>query len=330
MKKRLLITGASGFLGFHLIEEAYKQGFEVIAAVRTNSEVQHLKHLNPKFVNLSFHNVDVLAKELENLNLDYIIHAAGSTKEKTLHAYNVVNADYTKNLALAACMSNIGLEKFIFISSLAAAGPQSNINARPILEQMQPSPITHYGKSKLLAEQFLQDIKLLPYIIFRPTAIYGPRERDLLVMLKSIQHGIEPYIGRKAQKFSFVFVKDVAEISIRALEQNVDGKIYNISDGNAYNRYEFAETAKFIFNNKTIKIHLPNGFIKMIASAMDLTHLWSEKTPLLNRQKLNEITAINWECSIEAIQKDLKYVPKYNLKSGMEETINWCKINNWL
>jgi len=330
MKKKLLITGATGFLGYHLIEEAHKSGYDIYAGIRFGSKADHLSPFNIKYLPLTYDNIDVLTKELERIQVNYIIHAAGSTKAKNEKVYNLINATYSQNLAQAANKANIDLKKFIFISSLAAVGPENNINGGAIEETLKPMPVTAYGKSKLLAENFLTEIKELPLIIFRPTAIYGQREKDIFIMLKSIASGIEAYIGNKEQKLSFVYAKDMAEIGIRSLSTSICNEVYHVSDGNVYGRYELAEITKTIIGNKTLKLHLPLGLVKTIASALDLVYIFSDKTPLLNRGKLNELTAVNWHCSIGKIQNELGFTPKYDLKQGLEETIKWYKTNNWL
>ena len=100
--KKVLITGASGFVGYHLIVTAIAQGLAVYAAVRKNSDIAHLKDLDINYVNLNFSDVAELKAELEDKQYAYIIHAAGTTKAKTLADYNNINAEYSKNLALAA------------------------------------------------------------------------------------------------------------------------------------------------------------------------------------------------------------------------------------
>lgn len=328
MKKRILITGATGFLGYHLIEEAYKHHYEVYAGIRKGSNVKHLNLFDIKYVPLSYHSKNDLNRELESIRVNYIIHAAGTTKAKNEKAYNLINATYSLNLAHASSQANIDLKKFVLISSLAAVGPGKN--NEPIVEALNPSPVSSYGKSKLLAENLLNDIEDFPLIIFRPTAIYGPRERDLFTMVKSILNGIEPYIGNKEQKLSFVYAKDVAEIAVSSLITEVFRETYHISDGNAYTRYQLAEVIKTIAGSKTLKLHLPSTVAKIIASTLDLAYRFSNKTPLLNRDKLTELTASNWSCSIEKIKKDLGFNPKYNLEKGLDETIKWYKNNNWL
>lgn len=329
MSKKVLITGASGFVGYHLIVTAVECGLEVYAATRPNSDVSHLRELNIHYVQLNFNAVDELKAALEEKQYDYIIHAAGTTKAKTLQEYNKVNAEYSRNLALAASMVNYTIQKFVFVSSLAAIGPIADFNTT-IGDDATAHPVTFYGLSKKLAEEYLNEIKNLPLITVRPTAVYGPREKDIFILFKTINSGLEPYIGRFNQQLSFIYVKDLAEIIIRLLKSDIVRKTYNITDGLSYDRYALANELKKALNKKTLKIHIPLGMIKSLAGFMDAIYARSSKTPTLNKEKIKELTAPNWACNIENLKRDLQFEPQYNLEKGLAETVNWYKANRWL
>lgn len=329
MSKKVLITGASGFVGYHLIVTAIESGLEVYAAVRPNSNVSHLKELNVNYVQLNFSAVDELKAALEEKQYAYIIHAAGTTKAKTLQEYNRVNAEYSRNLALAASLVNYTVEKFVFVSSLAAIGPIADFNTT-IGDDAIAQPVTFYGLSKKLAEEYLNEIDNLPLVTVRPTAVYGPREKDIFILFKTINSGLEPYIGRFNQQLSFIYVKDLAEIIIRLLKSDIVRKTYNITDGLAYDRYALAEGLKKALHKKTLKVHIPLGIIKGLAGFMDTVYAKSSKTPTINKEKIKELTAPNWVCNIENLKRDLQFEPQYNLEKGLVETVKWYKENHWL
>lgn len=329
MSKKLLITGASGFLGYHLVEEAIKQGYEVTAAIRNNSPTEQLKKFPILFTSLNYEDQRALLKNLTDNNYDYIIHAAGATKANHPEDYELVNAQYTQNLAQAAVAYGAQLKKFVFISSLAAVGPIST-NSETITEKTVSKPVTPYGKSKLLAEVYLAAFNTLPLITLRPTAIYGPMERDILLMIKAINRGWELYIGRIDQLLSFVHVKDVALASLSALDSPIQRGTYNLSDGHGYSRYALTALLKNLLNKRTIQIHLPVSLVKIIASVMEIVYSFNKKKPALNREKLAELTAQNWVCSIEALKNDIGYTPYYALENGMKDTLEWYKLNKWI
>lgn len=326
MKPRILITGASGFVGYHLVETALDAGMEVYAAVRASSNVSHLKDLPVNFVYPDFSSKDALKNLIIEHQFDYIIHGAGVTKAKSLDEYNKINAGYTLNLVVAAAESGVPIRKFLFISSLAAVGPISYDASWPVPDVDKPQPVTNYGKSKLLAEEYLGVITDVPWVILRPTAVYGPRERDLFVLFKTFRQGLEPYMGKRAQWLSFVYVKDLAQAAMLALTAPVSGTAYNISDGNRYDRYALANVIKQNLKLRTFRIHLPLPVIKTVATVLEMV---SRGAPLLNRDKLNELTAENWNCSIEKIRQDLGYRPAYDLEKGVKETLEWYTDNKW-
>lgn len=328
MKQKVLITGASGFVGFHLIEAALAKGLDVYAAVRKSSDIKHLTSYDIKYTYLDFTAADSLRRELDQYNFDFIIHAAGTTKAKNQEEYNLVNASYAINLALAAEKAEKAIQKMVFVSSLAALGPLTQTDEL-ITEDKVASPVTAYGKSKLLAEQRLKDLGL-PLIVLRPTAVYGSRDKDIFIILKTFSRGLEPYIGRKEQQLSFVYAKDLALVSLDALltAPTANGS-YNITDGNCYTRYEMASITKHVLNKKTLKFHLPVAIVKSLAVVLETTYGMFGKTPALNVEKLNELTAVNWCCNIEKARKNLNYNPAYNLQQGLKEALEWYKLNQW-
>lgn len=328
MKERVLITGASGFVGYHLIEEALQNNFEVFIAIRKSSRIDHLKNFDIQYIYPEFNNPEALKRQLAEIKPDYIIHAAGVTSARSEAEYNRINATYTYNLALAAKEACPTLKKFVLVGSLAAVGPLNTLNGL-ITEDTIPRPVTAYGRSKLLAEQKLKTVTGLSYTILRPTAVYGPRDTGIFIFFKQVAKGIEPYIGNAQQKLSFIYVKDLAKACIKALYA-VNNQTFNLSDGNFYSRYELGDITKNELKLKPLKFHLPVNFVKIIAVVSEKLSYLRNKAAILNVEKLNELMAVNWHCDIEAAKSDLGFYPSYNLQAGVTETLKWYKANNWL
>lgn len=329
MKEKVLITGASGFIGFHLIEAALEMGLDVVAAVRRNSDVRHLQVHNIQYCYPDFSDVASIKHELEKAGVNYIIHALGTTKAGSQEEYNTINAGYTYNLAKAAETLGPSFKKMVFISSLAALGPLTE-TTETITESTNPRPVTAYGKSKLLAEEKLASLSV-PYVVLRPTAVYGPREKDIFILFRTIKRGWEPYIGKKDQQLSFVYVKDLAMIGVNALFNTTASRtVFNVSDGRSYNRYQLADTVKAFLRKKTTRIHLPYGMVKGLAFILEKTYRFMNAVPALNREKLNELTAINWQVNIDKAKRELGFYPAYDLEQGVHETMAWYKYNNWI
>jgi nucleoside-diphosphate-sugar epimerase len=341
MKEKVLITGASGFIGHHLVQAALEKGYEVHAAVRPSSNIDSLEELSVDseqdgrgavtFVYPDFTSTELLVPTLKAGKYSYIIHAAGATRAKNSEAYNLINADYTLHLAQAALSADIPLKRFVFMSSLAVLGPVSYAQKLPITEATEPNPVTSYGRSKLLAERYLSDLKELPLTIIRPTAVFGPRERDILILFQTLNKGLDLYIGKDPQWLSFVYVKDLVDATLSALkEEKKERSVYNISDGQAYDRYALADLFKALSGKKPLRLHLPLTLIKGVAVLLESVSALSKNTPVLNKEKIKELTAANWYCSIDAARNELQYVPRFDLERGLNETLRWYKENNWL
>ena len=325
MSKKILITGASGFVGYHLIREALLQDFEVFAAVRKTSEVAHLADLPIRLVYPAFQNTDQLTRDLSLYGITHIVHAAAVTKAANQKEYDYANAILTRNLALAAGRADIALENFVFLSSLAAKGP--SFNGQPITEETPPHPVTFYGKSKLLAENYLAEVDGIPLTGLRPTAVYGPREKDLFIVLKMIKQGWELYIGRLQQRLSFVYVQDLVNVVFRTLAGPGRGSYYNVSDGEGYDRYALAQITRSLLHKRTFRLHVPLGLVRAFLKIQNrLTP--AAKASILNLDKLSELTA-SWECSIEKLRCELQYQPAYQLQEGLSQTIGWYQQNKW-
>ncbi len=328
MTQKVLITGASGFLGYHLINAAIENGLEVYAAIRKNSNIKHLQDLPIKYVMPDYGNAEGLTNLFSEYKFDFVIHAAGTTKANTAQEYDLINNTYTHNLALAAEKNKGLVKRFVFISSLAAIGPLNNPTEK-INEATGPNPVTAYGKSKLNAEKNLENIDI-PVTILRPTAIYGPREKDIFILTQYVNKGFEPYIGKDAQKLSFVYSKDVAALAVKILSLDKANGAYNITDGNEYSRYDYADIVKNILGKKALRIHLPVTMVKTILFVVEKISRALNKVPAVSNEKLGELMASNWICDISKAKRELDFTPGYDLQQGLKESIDWYKTNNWL
>jgi nucleoside-diphosphate-sugar epimerase len=331
MKEKVLITGASGFVGFHLVETAKSAGLEVHAAVRRSSSIAQIEHAVDKFVYLDYEDDGGLISILEENQYQYVIHAAAMTRAKDEKDLLRVNKDYTLKFFSALFAANIPLKRVTFVSSLAAIGPIA-MQGGVITERTGYNPVTAYGRSKRETELTLKEkFADKPVTIIRPTAVYGPREKDIFVLFKTLNSGVDAYIGRKPQQLSFIFVTDLAKVILQAcLVTHSQFKVYNISDGNIYGRYEMANIFRNVLNRKAIRIHIPFFVIKQIARLFEWAYKRSPNIPVLYPERLNELTAANWGCDVSAARRELGFDPQYDLKKGLAETLVWYKENKWL
>ncbi len=329
--KKVLITGASGFIGSFLVEEALNRNQEVYAGIRSTSSKEYLTDSRIKFIELDFSDIDSLKNTLSKYSaFDYIIHNAGTTKAYKKEDYLIGNFNYTRNFIEALISVNKVPAKFVYISSLAAYGPGDATILNTVKSTDTPQPVTAYGKSKLESERYLFSLPQFPFIIIRPTAVYGPREKDLLTMFKMINKHVELFVGFKKQHLTFVYVKDLVKAILLAAESDITHKGYFVSDGNCYDSAMFGDAIKRELNKKTIRIKLPVFFVRMIATIAESTKYITGKQSVLNIEKINELAAVNWKCDMQTTIDDLKYAPEYDLNKGIRETIEGYKKAKWL
>jgi len=332
MKKKIFITGASGFVGSHLVEAAQKLGFEVHASIRKQSNITEIQPFVDKFVYTNLGDFEELKTLFEKNQYHYIIHAAALTKAKNTLDFHKVNVKYTETIMQAGFSAHMPLERITFVSSLAAIGSIGYDNPRLINESFPYNPHTMYGKSKMEAELMIrQKFSNQPISVFRPTAVYGPREKDIFILFNTLNKGFEPYIGRKPQKLSFIYVKDLVDVLLKGCVTPQEGlQFYNISDGEVYSRYDMADVFKSIMRKKLFRMHIPYGIVKAFAEISRSIYKPLSKTPVIYPERLQELTAENWSCDITLAKKTLGFKPRFLLQEGLEESLLWYKDNNWL
>lgn len=337
----ILITGASGFIGSFIAEEALRHGFETWAAVRKSSSRAFLKDERIHFIELDLSSEEALKEQLKDLRFDYVVHAAGVTK--TLHEedFHRINTEGTQHLVRALQSLHMPLKRFVYISSLSIMGAiREEQPYQEIRESDTPRPNTAYGKSKLEAEQWLCGVNerlkiknehLFPYVILRPTGVYGPRERDYFMMFKSIQSHTDFAVGFKQQDITFVYVTDVVQAVFLALERGVTGRRYFLSDDEVYQSTTFSDLIRRELGNPWwIRITAPIWLLRIITCCGEYVGRLTGKVTALNNDKYNIMKQRNWRCDIEPARRELGYEPQVRLEEGVRRCVRWYKENKWL
>jgi nucleoside-diphosphate-sugar epimerase len=331
----VLITGASGFIGSFLVEEALGRGFTVYAGIRSTSSRRWLGDPRIRFVGFDFSSAGAVVNTLEECKKDqvtfhYVIHNAGITKARTKDDFMRVNYGMTRDLIDGLRQTGLIPRKFILMSSLAAFGPGNPDTMQPVRLSDPPNPAGEYGKSKLEAEKYLQQQPDLPWIILRPTGVYGPREKDYYVFFRTISRGLETYIGSSKQALSFIYIRDLARLTFDALESPVSRRSYFVSDGRDYTAEDFAAIAKRHLGKKTLRIVVPAGMVRPLAFILEKTGSVLGRTPLLNTDKVKILGSLNWRCDAGPLQADFQFTARYTLDAGVKETLDWYKKEGWL
>ncbi len=330
---RVLITGASGFIGGFLVEQALQKGHEVWATVRKNSDLNRLTDARIHLISLPLDHAEKMAEVLAPLGrFDWVIHNAGVTKAIYRDAYFEGNAGNTRRLVLALKQAQVVPDKFLFVSSLAALGAAPDNQIR-VQEGQTALPLTPYGESKRSAEQFLESERVdFPWVAVQPTAVYGPWERDILSFIQLVNKGLELTIGTQVQKLSFVHAQDLAVAIFKILEHpKAIHRKYIISDGKDYQTADLGNAVRQALGRKTtLKIKIPIGIIQQIASIAQMIGRWRNKPSPLNREKIPELTAKNWHCDVTPLLKEIQFQPTFDLYQGMHQTIHWYKKQGWI
>lgn len=330
--KKILVTGASGFIGSFIVEEALRRGLDTWAAVRKGSSRRYLKDGRIHFVELDLGNPDDLRAKLSAVGFDYIVHAAGATK--CLHAADFfrVNTQGTANLAAAAVAACPGLERFVFLSSLSVCGPvRETMPYTDITDGDTPCPDTAYGRSKLEAERALDGMAGLHFTVLRPTGVYGPREKDYFMMAESIKRHVDFAAGLKPQDLTFIYVKDLVEAVFLALERGRDGARYFLSDGCVYPSRAFSDLIRRELGNPwLLRLKAPLWLLRLITACGECVGRLTGRMTALNNDKYKIMRQRNWRCDIGPATAELGFKPRYTLARGVAEAVRWYKDNKWL
>lgn len=326
----VLITGANGFIGRYLVGEAISLNLKVFAGVRKGGNIGALNGLQCEITYLNYDNLDQLTKVLTQLKPDYIIHNAGVTRTPDYQEYLKVNRNYLINIVEAIRKSAIPIKKLLFVSSLAAYGPADFQVEGIVKNDSNPHPVTHYGKSKLEAETWLKQQSDIPFNIMRPSAVFGPGEKDLLNVFKMVKKGINVSAGFGPQKLTFIYVKDLVRLILMATLTTHKHRAYFGTDGQIYDSKDFPEAIAKSLKKKITSLNLPVVLVKLGAWLNEGVGKLTGKYPTLYVERVNEIQARNWSCDISNLEGDLNFQSRYTLQEAIDETVSWYQQNNWI
>jgi nucleoside-diphosphate-sugar epimerase len=322
MHGKALVTGANGFIGSHLVEGLLARGYQVRGLVRKTSNLEWLSGLPIELNYGEVTNKPSLYPAVKDV--DFIFHIAGTTKARNKSEYEFINYQGTKNLLEVCVESNPQIKRFVYFSSLAAAGPSNN--SHPKNEAAECSPVSDYGEVKLKAEKLAVEFgKSLPTVILRLPAVYGPRDREGITYFKILKKGIRPVFG---ETYSALFINDAVTAAILCAENNIpSGAIYFVSDGDCHSLDEMAEIAEKLMGVSTLRFKVPKPILNFYACLQDK---FSKNQSIINQDKIKELSQKCWTCDTTKIRNNLGFSPKFSLEEGLKLTIGWYKERRWL
>jgi len=327
---KVLVTGGSGFLGSHVVEQLANAGHAVRALVRKSSNRKFLSTL--KNVELVEGAVDDRRSVFEAMKggVDAIVHAAGVVKARTEADFYACNTHGTANLLDAAIEHAPNLKRFVHVSSLEACGP--SLDGKPVPID-QEKPVTTYGRSKLAAEkECVARREQLPVVILRPGAIYGPRDVEILETFRAVRNFQYPVIGNGAMIGSYVYGPDCARACIMAILAEVpSGTIYNVDDGEPLSmRRAMGELLPEAMGRQPfLKMGVPFSVLQLASLAVEAYGKVRKKPVMLTREKVAMLKC-DWVCDSSKTRSDLRWEPEVKLRDGLAITAKWYRENGWL
>jgi dihydroflavonol-4-reductase len=334
---KVFVTGGTGFIGSHLVAALLHRGDEVICLARDPGKVDRVFSgaARPRIVLGDVATRDALLEGVRGA--DCVFHVSGITAGRSESEFFRVNAGGTRLVAEAAAAAAPGLNRFVQVSSLAAAGPARR--GVPLAEAATARPITAYGRSKLAGEEVLANFSF-PWTIVRPAAVYGPRDTEMYRLFRLAKFGITAVFGSGAQELSLIFVDDLVSALLHAAETSASRKIYFAAHPEVTTSHElvigvhravrslrpsqpFQELAPFI-------LPIPGPIARAGLWLTELAAGLAGRATLLTADKANEFLAEAWLCSPAALRRDTGWQPKWNLANGLARTAAWYREAGWL
>jgi len=323
---KALVTGANGFIGSHLVERLVQEGVRVRCLVRPTSDLRWLQGLDIEVLRGSL--MDPAGVQQAVRDVQVVFHLAGATKAASRAGYFRANTEATDNL-LQACQV-AGMPRVVFVSSQAAAGPSDGM--RPKTERDQATPLTAYGQSKLQAELLVREYaRKGEAVVVRPPVVYGPRDRDVLVLFRYVARGLCPLLGRGPRLLSIVHVDDLVQgIMLAATSAKAPGNTYFVCNDEPVEWESFADTIAAAMGRKCLKLHVPEELATPVAILSELAARMGRRPALISREKVREMRQRFWVCDNSKAKQDLGFVPSMGIEEGVRHTLRWYKAQGWL
>jgi len=325
----VLLTGANGFLGSHILDTLRQRGAAVRILLRRTSETglieRQLPHVEVCYGSLQ--EPDSLEAAVRGM--DCVIHCAGKTKVVRDRQYYSANLEGARNVVRAANAHKGSLRRLVHISSRAVLGPSTS--DAPSSEDDAALPVSDYGRSKLLGEREVTGGCQVPYTVLRPSAVYGPRDRDFLHLFRAVRMRLMPLFDGGRQEVNLVYALDVAEAVWRALEApQAAGKTYNVASPHVSTARELGEEIARQMHVRALPVRLPAAALYPVCLGQELLSRITGRASVLSRQRYRELRAAGWVCSVERIRRDLGFVARTPLSDGIARTLAWYRRHGWL
>jgi nucleoside-diphosphate-sugar epimerase len=320
----VLVTGASGFVGSHLVERLVAGGACVRALLRAESSTRWLPpSASLEVVRGSIHDTAVLERALGGVSA--VFHLAAVTSAPRSEDYVRANRDATSQM-LQAVTAVAPQAAFVYCSSQAAAGPARA--GRPLNEEDEARPISAYGRSKLQAEQLVLGSSLNAAVV-RPPSVYGPRDRDILQLFRWAARGFTPHVGVPDQLMSILHVDDLVT-ALLAASRAPWRRVYFVTDGQLHRKRELLGMIERAVEKRTTHIKLPRPALLVWAHASRLSARVTGARPLLTPERLHDFFMPDWTCDDSRARAELGWAPEVHIEEGLAQTARWYREHGWI
>ena len=335
MGRTAFVTGGTGFVGSHLVEELLRRGYDDVRCL-VRSRQKWLQPLDITPVRGDLSDVDVLWEAIQGV--DVVYHVAGITRAESWEAFYAANVQATLNLMGAVQTANPDIDRVLATSSLAAVGRCDDDVAT---EEAPLQPISRYGRSKAEMEKALQTPQPhqhtayadeLPITVVRPPAVYGPRDRDILTFFQAVKKGVCPVVGGGSDPaLSLVHARDLARGMADCAESDATrGETYFIGSEAAYAWNDVKDATTKALDQWALTIPVPGPLVGAVGALAEWGGRLVGTYPALNREKAREIRYACTRCSVAKAQRDFGYEQQVSLHEGVQETIEWYEREGWL
>jgi 2-alkyl-3-oxoalkanoate reductase len=324
---RVLLTGATGFVGRHVAEAFAHARIHVRALARSPGRARHLAELGFDIIQGSLEDESILAAACREV--DVVVHLAAVTHARSPAEYDRVNVTGTANLLRAALAAPAHPRRFVYLSSLAAVGPC--VDGRAPRADEEPRPLTAYGRSKLAGERLVREAAdRIEAAILRAPAVYGPHDTDLYHFFRLAKYGVVPVPTGPARLLQMVHVADLAQALVRAVTLPAAAGVYHIAEPRTYTWEEVGRMVGAAVDRRVRILRVPAAFIAGLAAASELSAGAVGRSSIFNRDKARELLAPGWLCDTESAKADLGYEAGIPLADGLRATALWYRQQGWL
>ncbi len=325
---KILVTGASGFVGSHVADRLLAGGYQVRALLREHSSEEWLKGKPVEIARANLAQIESLRTPVEGI--DAIIHVGGVTAAKNKQGFYDGNLVPTRNLLEAVRRFNPKIERFVLCSSQTAVGP--SLDGQPVTERTPPHPITTYGKSKRAAEEECERAREdFPVTILRLSAIYGPRDTAILTFFQTVDKRLKPLIGMQDKWVNLAHVSDIADAVLLAIEKSeAKNETYFIGSQMHYTWRDVSNLTAEILKRRGLTVRLPHALVYSVAGFSEFFSIFRSKPSVLNWEKGRDMVQPNWICSVEKAVQEIGYRQRVSLEDGIRDTTDWYRREGWM